>query len=219
MGGFNLAVLQSSAPLLLEGFARTIGISALSLLLGALLGVVLCAGRISRHATLRWCSSGFIDFFRTIPEMIPVIWLYACAPFLFRLQLDAMTIGIVALSLIGAAFLAEVFRAGLLAVPQGQKDAAQALGLSRFRVLLLVVGPQAARVMMPPAMNVVADIIKCSSLLSVIGVAELAYEAATLSASSYRYMELYTAAGVLYFVLIFPISLLARRYGERVQRG
>jgi ABC-type amino acid transport system permease subunit len=121
----------------------------------------------------------------------------------------------VALSLFAGAVLAEVFRAGIQAVPLGQIQAAKSLGLSEFRVWYSVVLPQALRLMIPAFILVIADLVKMSGLLAAIGVSELVYEASVLSGNSFRYFEFFTVIGIVYFIIIFPTSMLARRLDAR----
>lgn len=208
---FDLTVIQNNLPLLLHGAWYTALLSVNTLALGCIGGAILCVGRMQSNRILRWLAAGFIDFFRTIPEPIPIIWLYACAPFLFDIRLPAEVIGMAALSTIAAAYFSEIFRAGVISIPSGQFDAGNALGLSRMKIYGLIVFPQAFRTVLPPAVNVLTDIVKSTSLLSLIAITELAYEAATISARTFRYLEIYTVAGLLYFVMIFSISMIARR--------
>jgi ABC-type amino acid transport system permease subunit len=119
------------------------------------------------------------------------------------------------MSLYAGAFLAEIFRAGILAVPRGQTEAARALGVPELFTWAEVILPQALRMMIPAFIGVVTLVVKVSGLASAIGVAELVYQANIVSGQSYRYFELFTAVGIFYFALIFPLSLLAQRY-ERV---
>jgi ABC-type amino acid transport system permease subunit len=156
-------------------------------------------------------ATNFIDFFRTIPEMVLIFWVYSCLPLLFDLRLSAETCGILALSLYSGAFLAEIFRAGILAVPREQIEGALALGLPKIPVWRFVILPQAIRRMMPAFVNFLTELIKASSLLSAIGITELVYQASTLGAQTFRYVEFLSAIALLYFLIILPFSLYSRR--------
>ena len=129
---------------------------------------------------------------------------------IFDFRISAEGAGIVALTLYSGAFLAEIFRAGMEAVPKGQYEAANSLGIPRVWSFTLIIVPQAARMMTPPFINFLCDLVKVSSLLSAIGITELAYHASIISGETFRYLEIFTVAGIFYFLIIFPLSLYSR---------
>jgi ABC-type amino acid transport system permease subunit len=129
--------------------------------------------------------------------------------------MDAWAAVSVGLTLHASAYLGEIWRGSIEAVPRGQTEAARALGIPELFTWAEVVVPQALRMMIPAFIGVVTLIVKVSGLASAIGVAELVYQANILAGQSYRYFELFTAVGIFYFCLIFPLSLLAQRY-ERI---
>jgi His/Glu/Gln/Arg/opine family amino acid ABC transporter permease subunit len=174
-----------------------------------------CLGKLSQSVAARISANAFVNLFRTIPETVVVFWVYYCLPLLLDQRLSSTACGLIALSVYAAAYLAEIFRAGIQAVPRGQVEAGHALGMSGYYVWRCVIVPPAVRNMMPAIINLVADLIKASSLLSAIGVAELYYEANVLAAETYRYMELLSAAAILYFLTIFGLSMTARRAERR----
>ena len=207
---FNVFVIKQYWPLLVEGALMTIIICGASLVLSVILGVVLASGKMRRRGIFFRISAVFIDIFRTLPELVPLIWFYSVGPLIFNFTITAPGAGILALTLWGGAFLAEVFRAGVESVPRGQYEAAQSVGIPPFWMWAVIIIPPAARVMTPPFMNFLCDLVKGSSLLSAIGVAELAFHATVISGDTFRYLEIFTAAGVLYFIIIFPMSVIAR---------
>lgn len=208
---FDTHVLVRFYPLLLKGLSITALVSGVSLLIGIVLGLVACLGKLTESGLQYRLSSAYIDFFRTIPEVVLIFWVYSCLPLLFDLRLSAEACGVIALSLFSGAFLAEIFRAGVLAVPRGQVEAANALGVPVYFIWKRVIMPQAVRRMMPAFVNFLTELLKASSLLSAIGVGEMVYQASTLGAETFRYVEFLTAVAVLYFALIFPLSIYARR--------
>ena len=121
-----------------------------------------------------------IDVFRTLPELVPLIWIYSVGPLIFNFTITAPGAGILALTLWGGANLAEIYRAGVEAVPRGQYEAARSLGIPGFWMWSVIIAPQAVRMMTPPFVNFGCDLVKGSSLLSAIGVAELAYQATVI---------------------------------------
>ena len=216
---FNLFVIKQHWPLLAQGAVMTVIMCSASLVFGAVLGLVLCCGKMRRRGVFFWISAVFIDVFRTLPELVPLIWIYSVGPLIFNFKITAPAAAILALALWGGAFLAEIFRAGVEAVPRGQYEAAQSVGIPRFWMWAVVIGPQAARMMTPPLMNFICDLVKGSSLLSAIGVAELAYQATVISGETFRYLEIFTVAGVFYFLIIFPISVIARVRAKKLNEA
>lgn len=211
----DFGIVLKNLPLLLHGAEWTVMLTIASLVLGTVIGFVACFGRLLGGGLLSWISTAYVELFRTLPEMVTIFWIYYCFPFAFDLSLSPTGSGIVALSLFAGAVLAEVFRAGIEAVPLGQVHAAKSLGLSELRIWYSVILPQALRLMIPAFILVVADLVKMSGLLSAIGVSELVYEASILSENSFRYFEFFTVIGIVYFIIIFPTSLAARRLDAR----
>jgi ABC-type amino acid transport system permease subunit len=150
--------------------------------------------------------------------MVVMFWIYYCGPLILDTRLSSFAAAAASMSLYAGAFLAEIFRAGILAVPRGQTEASRALGVPELFTWAEVILPQALRMMIPAFIGVVTLVVKVSGLASAIGVAELVYQANILSGQSYRYFELFTAVGIFYFALIFPLSLLAQHYERALVR-
>jgi len=213
---FNVFVIKQYWPLLAEGAVMTVIMCGASLVLSVMLGVVLSWGKMRRRGIFFRISAVFIDIFRTLPELVPLIWIYSVGPLIFNFTISAPGAGILALTLWGGASLAEIFRAGVEAVPHGQYEAARSVGIPPFWMWTVIIFPPAAHIMTPPFMNFLCDLVKGSSLLSAIGVAELAYHATVISGETFRYLEIFTAAGIFYFLIIFPMSVIAR-VSEKMQ--
>ena len=207
---FNVFVIKQNWQLLVDGAVMTFVICSASLGLGIVLGLILCLGKMRRRGVFFRISTIIIDVFRTLPELVPIFWIYSAGPLIFDFRITAEGAGIVALTLYSGAFLAEIFRAGLQAVPRGQYEAANSLGIPAIWIYGVVISPQAVRMMIPPFVNFICDLVKVSSLLSAIGITELAYHASVISGETFRYLEIFTAAGILYFLIIFPLSMFAR---------
>lgn len=215
--GFDTHILFQYAVPLWHGFVTTLGVVAASLLLATVLGLLGCAGSLSGQPVVFRVARGYVDFFRVVPDVVLIFWVYFCLPPIFGLRLSATASGVLALALGTGAFLAEVFRAGVLAVPTGQVEAALALGIPAVARWRLVVLPQAIRRMMPALVNTVTDLLKHSSLLAGITVGEMTYVAYTIGAQTFRYVEPLTAVAVAYFAVIFPLSLYARHADARLR--
>ena len=213
---FDFHTLMRYQSVLWYGLWMTVVMSVVSLGIGTAIGLLACIGKLTERGIGYHLASGFIDFFRTIPEVVIIFWVYYCFPILIRITISAEACGIIALSLFAGAFLAEIFRAGVLAVPQGQVEAANALGIPTYHIWRKIILPVAVRRMIPAFMNFLTDLVKASALLSAIGIGELFYQASVLGNTTYRHMEFFTAIAVLYFGIIFPLSVYARRAERRV---
>lgn len=213
---WNVVFTGGRLLLILRGVEITIAISLVSLVIGVVIGLLTALVRMSRVRVLSPLLYIYVDFFRTTPALVQLIWIFYVLPILLGVSLSAFVAGSIALSLNAGAFLSEVFRAGLVSISKGQQDAAHVLGLSRFATLRYVIVPQALRRVLPPMGNIFIGLIKDSSLLSVIAVAELTYQVQTSVSQTFRPLELYTALAIVYFLITYPLSLLTsaleRRY-------
>ncbi len=212
----NLYFIRDHVATLTIAGLSTLAICAAALVIGAAMGALLCCMRMSRIGALNKVSSIVIDSLRSIPELVLIFWLYSCLPLVTYFSLTSLQTGILSLSLIAAAYLAEIFRAGINGVHVGQPEAGFALGLTRFQTLRLIIAPQAARMMISPFLNFLCDLIKISTLLSALSLPELAYKASVLASNTYRYLEIYTIVGAFYFLVIFTLSTIARSYERRL---
>ena len=215
---FDTAIIARNLPLLAQGAAATILLVATALVLGSVLGVIACFGRMLRRGLFFWICSTYVYVMRGIPEMLVMFWIYYCAPLVLDARLTPFSSAVTAMSLYAGAFLAEIFRAGINAVPPGQREAARALGVPESTVWLEIIVPQAFRVTIPAILGLVTLVVKVSGLASLLGVGELVYEATIISGQSYRYFELFTAVGVFYLMMIIPVSYLAQVYERRLSQ-
>jgi His/Glu/Gln/Arg/opine family amino acid ABC transporter permease subunit len=215
---FDLQIIFQNLPFLAHGAASTLLLVSTALVVGTALGVLACAGRmLERGLFFRICSV-YIYVMRGIPEMLVMFWIYYCAPLVLDARLTPFISAVTAMSLYAGAFLAEIFRAGINAVPPGQREAARALGVPEVNVWLEIIVPQAFRVTIPAILGLVTLIVKVSGLASLLGVGELVYQATIISGQSYRYFELFTAVGVFYLMMIIPVSYAAQLYERRLSQ-
>ena len=147
-----------------------------------------------------------------------IIWFYYALPVVLGIDIPAHVAAILVLSLYTGAFYAEIVRGGVNSIERGQWDAAHALGLRRVQLLRLVILPQAVRRMIPPFMNQSIIQLKNTSLVSTIAVADLLYEGQMITAATYRPLEVYTMVAVLYFAVLFPLTLGAQWVEQRLAR-
>ena len=207
---------DSVAHLALTGLKYSLLVCGLSFLFGSTLGLLVAGLRLSRKFPFSQIAYIYTDFFRTTPALVQLIWVFYVLPILTGISLSPETSGVVALSLNAGAFFAEVFRGGIQSIPQGQWDAASVLGYRKHSTILRIILPQGLRRALPATANIFIGLLKDSSLLSVIAVPELTYQAQTQAAQAFRPLELYTALAVAYFLLTYPLSLtsswLERRF-------
>lgn len=216
---FNFFVIANSWQILAQGALTTLLSCCLALLFGIVLGAVLCWGKMQGSGPLYRVSVIIIEMFRTIPELIPIFWIYTCVPFIFDVKLSAFSSGILALTFFSGSYLAEIFRTGILAIPKGQFEACTALSIPMLQKWKTIIIPQAIRVVFPSFVNFTSDLVKISSLLSTIGIADLAYQASVISGENYRYLEIYTLAAFYYLIMIVPLSLYGRYCENRNRKS
>lgn len=196
-------------PLLLKSALVTVEISLLGMVLAILLGLALALTRLYGLAPLRWLAVAYIEVFRGTPLLLQLYLIYYGLPNV-GLRLNAFVAAVLGLGLNYAAYEAENYRAGIQAIPRGQMEAALSLGLGRWLALRFVVLPQAIRLVIPPVTNDFIALFKDSSLVSVITMVELTKEYGLLAMTSYDFLGLGLMTAAIYFLLSYPVSLLAR---------
>ncbi len=193
----------------LVGIPFTIALTLASFVIGGLLGLPLCAMRLSRVPAIRFSAMALILTFRSIP---PIVWLFVIffGIGLGYIQLSPFTSASIGLGLITAANMAEIYRGALSAIHPGQWEAASVLNLSATHKFVDVIGPQLMRIALPSATTYVIGLMKDTAVASAVGVQEIAYQAFHLSQQTFRGLDIYAAAGLLYILLSLPIAWLAR---------
>jgi polar amino acid transport system permease protein len=212
---FRLDKVIGDLPSLLMGVPLTLALTVASFLLGTAMALPLALARIGRLPALAPLAVGWVEFFRTTPPLVHVVWAYYALPVLLDIRIDAFTVVAGALAFSVSAQMAEIFRAGILAVPAGQTDAARVLGLSPFTRLFEIVLPQALRLMLAPGCNTLVTTLKQSSLAAVIALPELMNRGQVLSADTFRPLEVLTLVAAIYLVLTYPLVLLAAALERR----
>lgn len=207
---------------LLKGAGLTLVITGLAFAIAVAVGIVVCAGRISRVGPIRWASTVYVEVMRNTPVLLQIFIIFYGLPSL-GLRFSAVTAGILGLGLNVGAYLAEIFRAGVLAVPKGHREAATALALSKLQTLIWIVTPVSLRAVFPALSNMFVATLLGSSLLSVIAVPELTGETNEISSRTFLTIEVYSFSTVIYMVLTLGCSiglaLLARWLFPRASRS
>jgi His/Glu/Gln/Arg/opine family amino acid ABC transporter permease subunit len=182
--GFSLVDIREFMPILLLGTVTTIELTFISIAIAMVLGLLIAIVRTVRFRPLSWPATFFVDLMRGTPLLLQIFYIYYVLP-LAGIELDSFTAGVIALSLNYAAYLSEVFRSGIEAVPGGQREAAWSLGLPGRETMTRIVLPQAIRIVIPAAGNYFIALFKDSALVSVIALNELMRAGQLLAATSY----------------------------------
>ena len=203
---FNLRVLHETLPLLIEGLGVTVLLGLASIALGTTSGLLLALLRVFGTAPVRAAARIYIDVFRSIPLLVLLVLVYYALPFV-GVRLSSFAAATAALSAVSCAYVAEIFRAGIEAIPRGQFEAADAIGLGFFDTLRDVVLPQALRIVTPPLTSNCINVLKDTALASVVAMPDLLKQATQAQALSANPTPLIGAA-LLYLALLLPLVRL-----------
>jgi polar amino acid transport system permease protein len=211
---FNPVSAATVAPLILKGAWLTLQLAIAIIPLALVLGLAIAIARDFGWRPLDMLLAGYVDILRSLPPLVLIIYLYSALPFL-GLELDEFATVWAALVLNGAAFFAEIFRAGLEAVPRGQREAARATGLGEFAIEFLIVVPQGVRRVVPPVASNIIELTKATALGSVVALPELLRSARIGQSIVYDATPLVMAAA-LYLAVLWPLVRLLGRFEHRV---
>lgn len=213
---FDFSWLPASLPLFLQAAFLTIQILLWSAVISLAIGLVTGQMLMSKRVWLRWPARIYVDFFRLTPILFQIVVIFFLIPIVFGISVPAFTSGVIALSLNYGAFFAEIFRAGVQSVDHGQWEAAESMGVPHTKTLVRIIYPQAISRMLPPIGNMLISLTKDTSLVSVIGVAELFNTAQNVGASSFRQIEVLLLVSLFYLVITLPLAISAERINKRV---
>lgn len=206
----------SNLTFILEGFAATIQVALAAMLLSIVIGLVVALLGAAPTKPARIFARVWVEGFRAVPILVMILWAFYGLPIVTGIRLDVFAAAVLAIALCDSAFEAEIFRAGIQSVELGQREAASALGLSRWHTMRFVVLPQAIRRILPALGNQFVYVVKMSSLASVIGLPELTRKANELVVTVFRPLEIYTVLIVCYLVLVIAISAGVRWLERRL---
>lgn len=245
-GWFRADIIAEYAELFWHGLQMTVLVTVICIIQGTALGLAIGLARVAdaRHAplrqlcrfALRWPSTVYVSFFRGTPLFVQILLMHFAVLPLFINPVDGILIdgdlarnlkqnygaflsGVAALTLNAGAYISEIFRAGIQSIDKGQVEASRSLGMSYGRTMYHVVLPQAFRRMLPPLGNNAISLLKDSSLISAIGLAELAYAARTVAGAYSRYWEPYLTISLMYWVLTLGLAYVVKRLEARYGRG
>ena len=219
--------LEKYYPFFIEGMRNTLILAFFTLLFGTLLGILMAMARLSPFRPLKWLATAYIEFFRGTPLMVQLMFIFYGLPMIgvtfpdvpFIENFQRFAAGIVAMSLNSCAYVAEIIRSGIQAVDPGQMEAARSLGFKKSQSMMMVILPQAIRNILPALGNEFVTVIKESSIVSVIGIADLMYRTNGVKAKNYKTLECLFIAAMIYFVLTFVSGRLISLMERRLRRG
>lgn len=195
----------------IRGAIITAELTIYSVVIGLAIGLPLGLMRDSKLSLLRYPSAAIIEFFRSTPTLVQLVWIYYALPIALGIRLSPIVAVTLGLGLHTSAYFAEIFRAGIASIDQGQFWAAKSIGMSYVQYMRRIILPQAIRRMVPPFINELANLIKLTTLGSVLAVYELLHESNNLINTTFRPFEVYTALALAFFIIIFPMIYLSRR--------
>lgn len=216
---FEWQSVLDNVPLLAASLIITLEASLAGLLGGFIIGVTVCSMRMSPTSLLRKLGGAYIFVFRGIPLLVQLLFIYYFLPHLGLPNIPPMAAAIIGLSLASGAYTAEILRGGFLAIPGGQLEAADLLGLSPMQILLRIKVPQAVRLTLPALVNEMILLIKASSLISVVGIADLTRTAQNLAASDYLFLQNYLLLAGFYCLINIPLAFVGNRLEHRMGRS
>tara|TARA_B110001454_G_scaffold212129_1_gene228573 strand:- start:1277 stop:2008 length:732 start_codon:yes stop_codon:yes gene_type:complete len=203
---------------LLSGMGITIYISVISILISMILGFIIAIPSLAKNKFLTYINIGYVEVVRAVPLLVLILWIYYGLPIMTGLSFSPFVSGIIALSISESAFQAEIFRAGINSIKKSQWEAGSSLGLNFFKRLRLVILPQAIKNILPALGNQFVYVLKMSSLVSIIGIADLTRKANELVVTTYRPLEIYSFLILEYLVLILIVSYFVRKLEKKLKK-
>jgi len=203
---------------LVSGMGVTIYISIISIIISMILGFIVAIPSLAKNKFLTYINIGYVEIVRAIPLLVLILWIYYGLPIMTGLSFSPFVSGIIALAISESAFQAEIFRAGINSIKQSQWEAGSSLGLTFYKRLRLVILPQAIKNILPALGNQFVYVLKMSSLVSIIGIADLTRKANELVVSTYRPLEIYTFLILEYLILILIVSFFVRKLEKKLEQ-
>jgi polar amino acid transport system permease protein len=201
-----------------SGLTVTLSYAFATIAGGLLIGIICGALLLNPYKVITLPITVYVQMFRCTPLLVQIVWFYYALPMISGYSLPAWAAAGFGLTLYMGAFSTEIFRAGVMSIERGQWQAARALGMTYLTMMWYIILPQAAQRMVPPVVNQSVLQLKNTSLLYVVAVPDLMYTSALLTSQTYRPLEVYTFVALLYFLLLYPLTIASRRLESRVDR-
>jgi len=211
----NWSVITEYLPNFIYGVYLTLRLSVLATLVAIVIGTIAGLGRISKNRLVFYVTTAYVEFIRGIPLLVFLMFIYfGIGNFI---NMSGFTAAVVGLGVFAGSFVAEIVRAGIQSIPKGQMEAARSSGMTYLMAMRLIILPQALRSILPPLANQFISLIKDSSLVMVIGVADLTLQARNVIVATFRSFEVWIFTAILYFAMTFSLSQLSRLLERRAQ--
>ncbi len=209
---FDFNVVWNNADILLSGLLITLELSVLIIPIGTVIGILVALGKTSENHFARKIASIYSDFFRAMPFLVMLIWVYYALPIVTGIDIGAFETAVIVLSLHLSAYVGELIKSGIEAIPKGQVEAAKLLGLSRFQIMRKIVLPQVFRQLLSPLTGLYIEQMKNTTLASVITVNELLHSGQILISQTYRPLEIYTIIAVMFIAILLPLVFFSKKF-------
>lgn len=216
---FSIIFKDNNLWLLFLGLKNTIFYTCVGFIISIVIGLIVAFGQISKYKYVRFLSSAYLSWFRSTPLLVQLVLVYYGLPMIFGIETTAWICGIIALGMYSGAYVSQIIRSSIISIDKGQMEAGRSLGYSYWQTMFKIILPQAFKRMIAPLTNEFISLTKNSSLLSTITVVELFRQANTLIATSYKTIEVYLVAAILYYILNNIIGLLGIFLEKKLHTG
>jgi glutamine transport system permease protein len=213
----RMDIISAAIPMLLKGLQVTLYIFVIAIILGFLIGLVIALLRLAPSKILNWIAKIYVDAIRGTPFIVQLFFIYFGVNSLQIVSLNSTTAGIVTVAINAGAYFAEIIRAGIQSIDKGQTEAARSIGFTGAQTMRYVVLPQAFRRMLPTITNQSIISLKDTSLLSVIGIADLTQQGQIQASATFEAFKIWLVVGVIYFIIIYLLTILANFIERRIQ--
>jgi putative glutamine transport system permease protein len=216
--GFKWIALLDDRELFIEGLMTTLEVAVLALLLSLILGIIFGIAGVFPKKWVRCVDRVYVEFFQNTPLVIQAIFLYHALPHL-HIMLPVIAIGILGVGIYSGAYMSEIFRSGINAVPKGQMESGMSQGFGYWKIMWYIILPQAKRTILPALGNQSIGIIKNTSVLAMIAGGDLMYTADSWAGANMYYVPAYLVTGVIYWILCFPLTKWVQQLEKKAEVG
>jgi len=213
---WDFTPVLANSGMLAAGLVNTLKVTGTALALGVPLGLGLALLRLSRWRALSLSAGFIVEFFRTTPPLVQLFWFFFALPILIQVEMTPFVAAALTFSIQSSAFFAEVFRAGIVSIDRGQSEAARALGMTGAQAMRRVILPQAVKRMIPAFMERAIELMKTTTLVATVSYADLLFQANELAQKTFRPLEVFTVTALIYFTVIYAVSLVVHRVERRL---
>jgi glutamine transport system permease protein len=210
-------IISAALPMLLKGLQVTLYIFVIAIILGFFIGLVIALFRLAPIKILNWIAKVYVDAIRGTPFIVQLFFIYFGVNSLQVVSLNSTTAGIITVAINAGAYFAEIIRAGIQSIDKGQTEAARSIGFTGAQTMRYVVLPQAFRRMLPTITNQSIISLKDTSLLSVIGIADLTQQGQIQASATFEAFKIWLVVGIIYFIIIYLLTMLANFIERRIQ--